>query len=80
VLAAACVEDVEDGVGVVRPLRQAVQGGALEGGQVLAGEEGDEVGGRVDRGAIDALHGVNATSGLLTGCRTPAGLGVRGQG
>jgi hypothetical protein len=57
VLEAALVEDVEDGVGVVRAPHQAVQRGALEGGQVPAGEEGDEVGGRVDRGAVDAVHG-----------------------
>lgn len=57
VLEAAAVENVEDRVVEARALDQAVQGSALERGQVLAGEEGDEVGGGEDRGAVDALHG-----------------------
>ena len=56
VLEAALADDVELGVVAHGPLHEPGLGGALERGQVLAGEVGDEVRGGIDRAAIDAVH------------------------
>ncbi len=54
VLEAALADDVELRVVAHRSLDQTGQRGAFELGQVLAGEVGDEIGGGVDRSAVDA--------------------------
>ena len=56
VLEAAPADDVELRIVAHRALDEPGQGGALELGQVLAGEVGDEVGGRVDGLPVDAIH------------------------
>ena len=53
---AAASEHVELRVIAMRSLHEAGQGGAFEGGQVLAGKEPDQVGRAVDRAAVDQLH------------------------
>ena len=55
-LEAAPADDVELGIVAHRSLDQPGQGSAFELGQVLAGEVGDEVRGRVDRLPVDAIH------------------------
>ena len=55
-LEAAPADDVELGVVAHRALDQPGQRRALELGQVLAGEVADEVRGRVDGLAVDAIH------------------------
>ena len=55
VLEAALADDVELGIVAHRPLDQAGQRGAFELRQVLAGEVGDEIGGGVDRTAVDPI-------------------------
>ena len=66
VLEAALADDVELRVVAHRPLDQAGQRGPFELGQVLAGEVGDEVGGRVDRSAVDGLHGRTLPAGRVS--------------
>ena len=56
VLEAAPADDVELGIVAHRPLDEAGQGRPFELGQVLAGQVGDEVRGRIDRPAVDAIH------------------------
>ena len=56
VLEAPSADDVELRVVAHRPLDEPGQSRALELGQVLAGEVGDEVRGRIDRPAVDAIH------------------------
>jgi len=58
------LEDVELGVLALRALHEPRGGGELEGGQVLAGQEADEVRGREDGLAVDGLHpGTQAPQG-----------------
>ena len=57
VLEAAPADDVELRIVAHRPLDETGQRGALELGQVLAGEVGDEVRGRVDGSPVDrSMH------------------------
>ena len=56
VLEAALADDVELRVVADRPLHEPGDGRALKLGQMLAGEEGDEVRGGVDGSAVDAIH------------------------
>ena len=63
VLEAALADDVELRVVAHRPLDEAGQRRALELGQVLAGEVGDEVRGGVDGPPVDRLHGLNLSRG-----------------
>jgi hypothetical protein len=76
----ALADDVELGIGPHRALDQAGHGGPLELGQVLAGEVRDEIGGGVDRSAIDRLHDLTLAgrraslpvrAGPSVGCRRP---------
>ena len=55
-LEAAATDDVELRVGAHRPTDEAGQRRALELGQMLTGEIGDEVRGRIDRPAVDTIH------------------------
>ena len=55
-LEAALADDVELRVVADRPLDEAGDGGAFQLGQMLAGEEGDEVGGGIDGSTVDAIH------------------------
>ena len=63
VLEPALADDVELGVVAHRALDQPGQGRALELGQVLAGEVGDEVRGGVDGPAVDRSARLNRSSG-----------------
>ena len=56
VVEAAMADDVELGVVAHRPMDEPGERGALELGQVLAGEVADEIGGGVDGPAVDRLH------------------------
>ncbi len=53
----ALLQDVELRVRAHRPPHQARRRGQLQSGQVLAGQEPDEVRGREDGLAVDELHG-----------------------
>lgn len=63
VLEAPAPDDVELGIVPLRAFDQPGEGGTLELGQVLAGEIGDEVGGRIDGSAVDRLHRGNDSRG-----------------
>src|SRR5205085_10533463 len=70
----ALLDHVQLGIAADRPLDQAGGGGDLEAGQVLAGEEADEVRGREDRTAVEDLHG-SRTPGPIRMPRRAAGSG-----
>jgi len=53
----ALLHDIQLGVRAVWSLHEAGGGGELEGGEVLAGEEADEIGRREDGLAVDQLYG-----------------------
>ena len=72
VLKAASAEDVQLRIVAHRPPHQPGEGRPFELGQVLAGQEGDEVGGGVDGPALDQLHsetipGTRASSPVTAG-------------
>jgi hypothetical protein len=66
---AALLDDVQLGVVAERAVHQARQAGQLQGHQVLAGEEADEVAGGEDGLAVDQLHAVVVRVLITASCR-----------
>ncbi len=71
-LESAAADDIELGIVAHRALDEPRERRPLELGQVLAGEVADQVGGGIDRPAIDRLH-----SGTLASIRVSSPVTAR---